>query len=181
MAATNPKGAGRKNRPKEVTARRAKITKLYLSGWLQKDIAAECKISQAQVSQDLKFIHGEWVKSALTDFDEIKAGELAKIDRLERENWEAWERSMTERVKTRETIFRTNTTETMTETVTPVGDPRFLQGVQWCISKRCEIFGLDAPKKLDHTSGGQPMKPTIIVNDPATGEQIDKLIKGANH
>lgn len=29
-----------------------------------------------------------------------------------------------------------------------VGDPRFLDGVQWCINKRCQILGLDAPTKI---------------------------------
>ena len=28
-----------------------------------------------------------------------------------------------------------------------IGDPRFLDGIMKCISKRCEILGLDAPKK----------------------------------
>jgi hypothetical protein len=32
-----------------------------------------------------------------------------------------------------------------------IGDPRFLAGVQWCINKRCEILGLDAPAKFAPT------------------------------
>ena len=31
------------------------------------------------------------------------------------------------------------------------GNPSFLAGVQWCINKRCEILGLDAPKKIAPT------------------------------
>ena len=42
--------------------------------------------------------------------------------------------------------------EKSTRTEKPVGDPRFLMGIQWCINKRCELMGLDAPKSSKQTN-----------------------------
>ena len=72
------------------------------------------------------------MKSSVSDFNQRKAEELAKIDNVEREAWVAW------------TTSKGNQT--------PAGDPRFLQNVQWCIQKRCKILGLDAAEKLMLTS-----------------------------
>jgi hypothetical protein len=120
---------------------------LYLQGWLQADIAEEVGVSGATVSRDLKVLQSKWLASALVDFNEAKSQELAKIDRLEREYWHAWARSC-------------ENAEQMTQEGTPdsvekvkktskgqAGDPRFLQGVQWCIERRCKILGVDAPER----------------------------------
>jgi hypothetical protein len=47
------------------------------------------------------------------------------------------------------------------------GNPEFLKGVQWCINKRCEILGFDAPKK-NVLSGedGQPFVKVYMGFDP---------------
>jgi hypothetical protein len=48
------------------------------------------------------------------------------------------------------------------------GNPAFLAGVQWCINKRCEIFGFDAPKKNEPTcKGGSPLYPSLEAMDAA--------------
>jgi hypothetical protein len=125
---------------------------LYLQGWLQADIAEEVGISAATVCRDLKALQQQWVKSALVDFDEAKARELAKVDRLEREYWEAWLASKEEKMST---ATETATTKDGKRDKAQIrreernGDPRYLQGVQWCIEKRCKILGVDAAQKLD--------------------------------
>jgi predicted transcriptional regulator len=126
---------------------RRKIADLYLQGWIQADIADELTISQQTVSNDLKALHGEWLASALMDFSEAKSQELAKIDRLEREYWQAWERSCEDA----ESVTQEGTAEGVDKVKKTskgqAGDPRFLQGVQWCIERRCKILGVDAPEK----------------------------------
>ena len=130
------------------------IAELYLKGWYQYEIAEyltehrDYSLSQAQISYDVNDLRQRWLDSSLVALDEHRAEQLAKIDRLEQEYWKAWERSLqdeeSERVETE--LNRTKVVNTARDST---GDPRFLQGIQWCISRRIEIFGLDAPKRLD--------------------------------
>ena len=69
------------------------ISDLYLQGCLQVDIAEQVNVSQATVSRDLAALQEEWHHSTLIDIDAKKSEELAKVDRLEREYWRAWQRS----------------------------------------------------------------------------------------
>ena len=150
---------------------RRRISDLYLQGWLQTDIAKEVGIDQSTVSRDIAFLQEEWQKSSLIDIDAKKAEELAKVDRLEREYWKAWDESC----KAEETLRQEGVA--IDKTVTPkkvvktskgqAGDPRFLTGIQWCINKRCEIIGIDAPKKLEHTGpdGSDEIRIKIITSD----------------
>ena len=134
-------------KPAQITRDRLRISGLYLKGWLQVEIAEEVGLHQSTVSRDLKALQKQWQHSALVNVDEAKAKELARVDHLEREYWEAWERSVGE--------YRTKKTEDIN------GDPRYLSGVQWCINKRCELLGLDAPSK--HEIG--PLTLNVVYDD----------------
>lgn len=148
------------------------IARMYLRGIPQHEMVSELAgirpytITRQQVSYDLKTIHARWLESSLVDFGTAKAKELAAIDDLERTYWQAWEESRQQR--------RTTTTkkllgqpeseygdrqkvvlERSVKRERSVGNPAFLSGVQWCISKRCEIFGFDAPKKIEITDWRQ--------------------------
>lgn len=151
---------GKRRSKSQLDRDRRQIASLYLRGWLQVDIAEKLGISQQTVSLDLKALHREWQRSAIADIDKAKARELAKIDNLEREYWVAWRRSR----KDAETITEKNRGEAedgklidpqrMFRRKGQAGDPRFLQGIQWCIERRCKILGIDAPDRHDITSGG---------------------------
>lgn len=80
-------------------ARRAKVSELYRQGWSQLKIAAELGVTQPMVSGDLKVLRVEWIEKSNQKFDEKKAEELARIDRLEEVSWEAWFRSCEDRVE----------------------------------------------------------------------------------
>lgn len=154
-------GPGRRRSNGQLARDRRRTADLYLQGWLQADIAKELGNSPATVSRDIKFLQSEWQQSALVDIDAAKAKELAKVDRLEREYWEAWERSCqdaeTVTQKTKGVVQRKQDEDGKFVAERPAeatktskgqaGDPRFLQGVQWCIDKRCKILGIDAPMK----------------------------------
>jgi hypothetical protein len=122
-----------------------KISQLYLSGSTQAEIASQLGVSQPQICYDLKDLRQTWLESSLVKVDEAKARELAKIDHLEREYWTAWDRSQKDR-KIQTTDADSKTT---LRTEEQSGEPRFLEGVRWCVNKRCEIFGIDAPKKIE--------------------------------
>lgn len=158
------------------------IAELYLKGYNQYAIAEHIGISQNQVSYDLRLLQSEWAESALFDFNEKKAVELAKIDHLETTYWEAWERSKKETKSVHKTgVFPKSTTSKsvnpdgkIEETVDSkklivteikevkterLGDPRYLDGIQWCIDKRCELLGLNAPLRVESNMPISRMSP----------------------
>ena len=136
---------------------RRDIADMYLQGWTQARIAGhlgddedrEYTLSQQMISYDLKKLQEAWQASALVDIDAAKAQELAKVDRLEREYWDAWERSCAPAITTRQEgkAIEGGVERIVSTSVARNGDPRFLQGVQWCIERRCKILGIDAPEK----------------------------------
>jgi DNA-binding transcriptional regulator LsrR (DeoR family) len=128
----------------EVILRRKKVAEMYLQGMQQMQIAEVFGISQQAISKDLKVIYRLWRQSTLTDFNEMKHRELLKIDNLEMTYWNAWNKKNEESK-----------------------DPKYLQGVQWCISKRMELLGLIEQIKEDYTNTY-----SIIINSPANFKEF---------
>lgn len=149
MATTGPK------RTKQEHARDLQfIQDLYMKGKTHWQIAQalnaryypENPLDRRMVSYDIQKLIEEWKKRFTTEIAERKSIELEKIDNLEREYWDAWERSK-DPAKT-----ATQRAGDITQTVKDQdGDPRFLQGVQWCIERRIKLFGLDEPSKAKVT------------------------------
>ncbi len=141
---------GKRRSGSQIARDRRRIADMYLEGRLQVDIAQELGLSTPTISRDIAALQAEWLSSALYDFNEAKAREIAKIDRLEREYWIAWERSCedaeTETSKSAVVGDKKRAEATKT-TKGQAGDPRFLSGVQWCIERRCKLLGIDAPLK----------------------------------
>ena len=171
---------GRKGRTEdEILRDRARIADLYLRGRKQWEIGQELGLSQQMVSYELGIIRKQWMESAVRDFDEAKGRELDRIDHLEREAWDAWERSKRHRLVSVSGIEEKSTgsgvddrpaapTETRTREETrktdQVGDPRFLEKVAWCIDQRCKILGLHAALRLKH-SGDEDGPPIRVVDE----------------
>lgn len=142
--------------------RRERVARLYLEGKTQTEIAGELKVSQPTVSEDLAWVRGEWKKSAEFAFGDRVAEELARLDEVEREAWQAWERSKkklkrvsTKTVKNVPEASKDPAVEREEETSVEEGrdgDPRHLNVVMDCIDKRCKILGLDAPLKVAPTT-----------------------------
>jgi len=137
----------------EMAQRRAHVARLYLiEKKAQAVIAQALEVSQSTVSRDLTELQKQWIESALVDINEAKGKELARIDALELAYWDAWTRSLQPTTKSTQKAVeggigqsRKEASKTTEETV---GDPRWLAGVQWCISERCKILGLYAPKAV---------------------------------
>ena len=140
---------GRRGRSQDqIRKDRAEIARLYLERKTQAEIGERLGLSRQQIAYELKAVRAEWLQSSLMDFNTRKAEELARIDALEREYLAAWEASK----RAHETTTTEQTTRGDGERVRAAirkedqtGDPRYLVGVQWCIDRRCKIFGLDAP------------------------------------
>jgi predicted transcriptional regulator len=162
-----------KRHPTQVERDRREISRMYLSGITQAVIADRLGIDQSTVSRDLKILQQEWQVARINDIDERKRQELAKIDNLELEYWDAWRRSQNDK----ETVIarvKAGEKETTERREGQAGDPRFLDGVQWCINKRCELLGLNAPKGVDLTTNGKELS-TQKVDDERFSRAIDGL------
>lgn len=158
------------------------VAERYLRGEYQSTIAEALGVDRSTISRDLAAIRRAWLASAVRDFDEAKAQEIAKIDAVEREAWAAWSRSTEDReVATQEEINDPITytdakgvpqTKNKTRRRATLrregqtGAAVFLDVVLRCIAKRCEILGLDAPKRF------------VIDWDNVTEEQEDRLARG---
>jgi hypothetical protein len=152
-----------------VAVRRVEVAALLLRGLTYRVIATKVGVKSTKtIFDDVEAVIGEWRKEQKHNVDEWVALELSKIGRIETQAWDAWERSQ----RDEETV----STETATVTIktgrgkegleVPAlqnretrtrrgqsGDPRFLTVVLKCVVKRCELLGLDKPKKLDLGNG----------------------------
>lgn len=139
-----------KNEEYAILQRQSKVAVLYVKNKTQWEIAHELGVDQATISHDLKAIRQYWLEKKLRAYDEKICDELAKIDRLECEALDAWERSKGDAVSKTHSeqtgavvrgrqvgpmVRKSKTTEGR------VGESRFLQTVQWCIETRLKLIG----------------------------------------
>lgn len=133
------------------------IATQYLKGAGAYDIHRHClgvghSLSVKSVYNYLNSLKKEWFENRMTAVDEWVSKELAKIDNLEREAWEAWENSKKEKQKSfNKTIYdgepkegqkpKIKTNEASKTIEASDGNSEFLKVVQWCIDKRLEIIG----------------------------------------
>lgn len=174
-----------------VTARK------YLMGTSIDQISADLTdlrpypVSYEMVRFDIQMLIQRWQESYLLDFSAAKAKELARIDQLEAAYWEGWERSkndkeVTETEKTQDsstsrknvTVPTYTRTKAKKKTETTPGQSQFLNGIQWCIDKRCQILGLDAPKQFE-VSWREEAKKAGIDPDRLYNDLVTKYITEA--
>lgn len=125
---------------------RAEIARYYLQGKPIHEIAETMGLSKYTIHDDLEVIRQAWLRSTLVDFDAKRAEEVAKIDRVEAQAWEEYERSKEPGSRS---VQGTGAQGSWTEdeTTERTGDPRYLQVVLKCIDRRIRLFGLDAPER----------------------------------
>lgn len=160
-----------KSKPPRNDAERARDLKtearLYLRGWSQADIAEHLGVDRSTVTRDLQSLHEQWQQEALKDIDQVKQLELARIDRLEREHWDAWERSKMPAEGEQEAIAGPGGfVVTLHSRRGQVGDARFLNGALDCVVRRCAILGIDAPKKIAPTDPSGKQMAAVLVYLP---------------
>jgi hypothetical protein len=111
----------------------------------------------------MRILMRRWEKASTAQIDEHKARELEKVDQLEREYWNTWERSCKE-------------VEQDDGTTSFFADPRFLTGVQWCIDRRCKLLGLDAPSRSELSGkDGGPIE-TKDVSELSDEERLARVV-----
>src|SRR5437763_248565 len=153
---------GPKRTPAERERDLERLAVLYCRGMSQLAMAEKLGVSRQQIGYDLRTLNQRWQESALAHLDAKKARELARLDHLEAVAWDAWERSCQDAetisssmVKGRigkEGVALPDLQKVAKITKHQIGDPRFLEQVYKCIDKRCEVLGLNAPKKIAPTN-----------------------------
>lgn len=185
--------AERKRTEAQRAADLVEIERLHLRGKTEVEIAEKISaqrpyaLSRQQVGYDLRTLAAMWKKEALAERDDNIAKELASIRSLQKEYYEAWERTLDERTKTRTeqstptgqvdkdgkaVKSKVGTAKATVEKETLLGNPAYLAGVQWCISERSKILGLYAPNKIAPTSpdGKEPYL-SFTADDAAKAKQ----------
>lgn len=140
---------------------RQDIADWYCQGMTQAAIAERINadperlytLTQQMISYDLKRVQEAWLKSTLRDFDDMRAEQLGKIDRLEREYWRGWERSCQDAETVVKKQKEGGSKEQQKTLKGQAGSPAFLAGVDKCIERRCKLLGLDAPEKKELSGG----------------------------
>jgi predicted transcriptional regulator len=173
---------GHKRSQSQISKDTRLISSLYLRGYTQHEISERINLSQPVISRTLKSLQEQWRNSDLIDINEAKQKELAKIDHLELEYYEAWERSCQNTESNTSKVVKTaggkgkpgtDRQEATQSVKTHLGDPRYLQGVERCIDKRCKILGLDAPIKLDQSIASTTDHKLEILSTP----ELETLLK----
>jgi hypothetical protein len=143
-----------------IESRRTRVAALFLQGVKrQGELAQRLGVDRSTVSRDLKVLNARWKEAAVRDLDAAKGQELERLDLLESEYWQAWEKSK----QAHEVATTEQTTGGAGERVKEAlrseeqtGDPRYLAGVERCIEQRCKLLGLNAPTetRLTGKDGG---------------------------
>lgn len=148
-----------KSKKIEISRRRALVAEMYIRKMYQHDIAAELGVARQTVMADLKALQKEWQESAAVNIAESKAEQLAKIDELERQAWDAWEQSKGERKISRirgapgkADDSKPNILEKTVTTEERTGNIVYWNAVLDCIKERCKILGLNAPEQHEHNT-----------------------------
>ena len=141
----------------------------YLQGWthaairnaLNADYQARgftgFTISRQQVTYDIKKLTKRWLKSQLINIDKAKSRELARIDKLEEQAWDAWERSKLNAETTIEQTGGKFGPSTTQRTEGQVGNPAYLATVLKCVETRIKILGLEQSGEIIISSGARPI------------------------
>lgn len=113
-----------------------------------------------RVYKDLKQLLINWKREHEENIDLYITKELSKLDKIEAELWDAWERSKKRIVsKIRQSGLKKVRSETF------AGNPRYLDLVLSVQQRRAKLLGLDAPVKVD--------MPNVNVSVDSSGPKYD--------
>jgi predicted transcriptional regulator len=127
---------------------RQKTAELDHLGFSQVEIAKRLRVSQPQVSYDLKKIRAQYRESTKVEIAEKIGEKLSQYRNLRRDLHEAWQRSWQALIRTVELLARDGTLLGSIRTIKErLPDPRFMQLILNTYAAERALLGLDAPPK----------------------------------
>ena len=127
----------------ETAKRRERVAELRLEGWTQTAIAREMGTCQSVISSDLEIIRNEWKARYAESFDTFRMKECIRLDKVQKEAWEAWGKSK-DKSKTVRSVKRADGETVILAVTENCGDPRFLNTVISAIKEQCNVVGIKA-------------------------------------
>ncbi len=132
------------SRREAIALRRVEVATCYLQGMPRAKIARRVAVSERTVTSDLKAIRREWfAASRRRDGESDQELELRKLDNLEREAWEAWQRSLLPVETNKISGAGADLKDVRRAEKTSrgqIGSAKFLEIVARCIDRRCAIL-----------------------------------------
>lgn len=181
----HPAVAQSKEKEVEMAKRRRRVAELYLRGKSQRMIAEDVGFSVATVNRDLNYIQDRWKESALVDMDRAMARQLARLQQIEDELWEAWHKSKEDRETTKrkrkQVVAQGQDGEIQVEADTPTevqmqrktkasyGDTQIMNQIMKVVDRRTRLLGLD---EYDPTTDADRIDPLVEAIEE-TAEQMD--------
>jgi hypothetical protein len=154
-----------------IESRRCQVADLFLRGIKrQVELAQRIGVNRSTISRDLRVLNDRWKESGVRDLDAAKGQELDRLDLLEREAWQAWEKSKGAHETTTTEQTSTGGGERVKAAIRKdeqCGDPRYLAVVQWCIEQRGKLLGLHAPHKVAPAARDAEEAPLIRIVEVA--------------
>lgn len=153
-------------KPQVARAREQEAWEFRAKGWTHSRIAERMGLTRQAIGVILARSADAEHAEMLANQDRVKATQTATLEYLVNEAMDAWERSQLdaetkktteEEVKLEGATIRGSQTKTERWSKGQSGDPRFLAEARQALASIREIWGVDAPKKSDVTSAGQPM------------------------
>ena len=171
--------------------RRQEVAQMNLAGMTLAQIGERLGVDAATVCRDLAWVREEWRKTAVQDYDQARAIELARLNLVERRYWEAWERSREDKVTRIEAYgspgaqcgttldhdTELRATYRWEKTETQAGKPSFLEGVLKCIDKRRKLMELGR-RKEEKTGREGSRAANVVAHGPSSlgGEESEAAL-----
>lgn len=141
------------------------LAKLYRHGYTYREMREEVMrrldmktYSLSTVKKDVEALLKQWREERSFDLEQLLSAELARIDEIIREAWEAWEKSKEDYEETRQKQKGVPTqggeisTAYIEKTINEqrnCGDPRYLTIIDSQLKERRKLLGLYAAEKKD--------------------------------
>lgn len=150
----------------EYEQHRTAMMQMWIQGYSQADIATHFGLTQPTISNHLRRVRDEWRADRVGDMDELKALEMARIDAVQREAWDAWrlslepvEREVVNKAGRKNPPAKTKAKRDSADddrvSVTAIdittyrqrgmGNPKYLDIILKCIEQRSRLLGLTQP------------------------------------
>lgn len=131
-----------------------KAAALYSRGYTQTQVGKAMGVSQVTAREYLQQIKQMYAYSIADKRHDSVIKELNILAEVQKEAWEAWERSKSPKETVKESVIGTGEggfSKTETTHESKVGDVQYLNVIADCVKQRRDILGLDAPKKVHAT------------------------------
>ncbi len=149
--------------------RTAQVAELWLKGYSIKRIATAVEMNHRQVRELVLKSKAIWIKRKELALTDVVAEQLRRVDLIEMNAWDAWDRSQEEQVETKvqttkDGVFKTRTTKAS------AGEARFIEIALKCVEQRCKLLGVYKPpeERAEMVVWGV----TVVVDNPEQAEEI---------